>query len=141
MILFDVICENDHGFEGWFPDSKAFDRQRRKGVIECPHCGSTKVEKALQAPAVSTSRKKEASLAKKQMAAAMSTLREMRREVEKNCDYVGNDFAEEARKIHYGEVDKRDIYGQASADEAQELSEEGIEFGVVPWVELPENKA
>ena len=139
MILYDLICDDGHPFEGWFPDSKAFDRQRRKGVVECPSCGSTTVEKALQAPAVATSRKSDAAKAKKHMAVAMSAMQDMRRQVEKNCEHVGDNFAEEARKIHYGEEKKRDIYGQTSADEARELHEEGVEFGVIPWVDLPDS--
>ena len=141
MILFDLVCDEGHGFEGWFPDSKAFDQQRKKGIVECPACGGTKVQKALQAPAVSTSRKKEAVTAKRQMAAALNMLQEVRREVEANSDFVGNNFAEEARKIHYGESKKRDIHGQTTPDEAKELSEEGVDFTAVPWVDLPENKA
>lgn len=141
MILFDLICEDGHGFEGWFPDSKSFAQQQKKGIVSCPNCGSTKVEKALQAPAVSTSRKKEASTAKRQMAAAMTMLQEVRREVEKSSDFVGDSFAEEARKIHYGETKKRDIHGQTTSEEAKELVEEGVDFTVVPWVDLPEKKA
>jgi hypothetical protein len=141
MILFDLMCEDGHGFEGWFPDSKSFAQQCKKGIVSCPTCGSAKVEKALQAPAVSTSRKKEASTAKRQMAAAMNMLQEVRREVEKSSDFVGDNFAEEARKIHYGESKKRDIHGQTTADEAKELNDEGVDFTVVPWVDLPENKA
>ncbi len=141
MILFDLICDDGHAFEGWFPDSKGFDKQRKNGIVECPVCSSTAVEKALQAPNVSTSRKKEATNAKRQMAVAMTALQEMRREVEKSSDFVGANFAEEARKIHYGETKKRDIYGQTSSQEAEELIEEGVDFSVVPWVDLPENKA
>ena len=134
MILFDLKCADDHGFEGWFPDSKSFERQRRKGEILCPACGTDQVEKALMAPNVTTSKSREAGRAEQSKAAATAMLAKMREHVETNCDYVGPEFAEEARKIHYGEVDRRDIYGEASDDDAKELEEEGIEFGRIPWL-------
>ncbi len=139
MILFDLVCERQHGFEGWFPDTKAYARQVSKGVVACPACGSTKVEKALMAPAIATSRKADAARASESAKAMRAALGEMRRKVEEKCDYVGPKFAEEARQIHYGEVEKRDIYGEATAEEAKELSEEGVEFGLLPWAEGAEN--
>ncbi len=139
MILFDLKCSEDHPFEGWFPDSKAFERQRRKGEILCPVCGSSEVEKALMAPNVTTSKRKDAGRAEQTKAAVMAALTQVREHVEANCDYVGPEFAEEARKIHYGEVEKRDIYGEASNDDARELEEEGIEFGRIPWLPRAEH--
>ena len=139
MILFDLICDNEHGFEGWFPDGKVFERQAKKGEVACPICASTRVEKALMAPAVNTSRKSDAARARRNAAEMMKALGEVRKQVEKNCDYVGPEFAEEARRIHYGETEKRDIYGEATRDEAVELADEGVEFGVIPWVEQAEN--
>ena len=132
MILYDVVCSNDHVFEAWFADSEAFDKQRQKGEIACPICGDTEVSKALMAPNISA--KKEQSAAQIMEAAeAMKFLYKMREHVEENCDYVGNKFAEEARKIHNEEVEKRDIYGEATAEEAAQLRDEGVEFGEIPW--------
>ncbi|MCE2491251.1 MAG: DUF1178 family protein [Alphaproteobacteria bacterium] len=132
MILYDVVCSNDHVFEAWFADSEAFDKQRQKGEIACSICGDTEVSKALMAPNISA--KKEQSAAQiTEAAEAMKFLYKMREHVEENCDYVGNKFAEEARKIHNDEVEKRDIYGEATAEEAAQLREEGVEFGEIPW--------
>ncbi|HZD24751.1 MAG TPA: DUF1178 family protein [Alphaproteobacteria bacterium] len=141
MIVFDLICANEHTFEAWFPDSKAFDRQRRKKAVECPVCGDTKVQKALMAPNIATSEKREATAKSKAVMAAqtMRALAEARKHIEENCENVGDRFAEEARKIHYGETEKRDIYGQASKDEAEALRDEGVEFAEIPWVPRMDN--
>ena len=143
MILFDLKCEDGHYFEGWFPDSKGFARQRKNQLIECPSCGSSKVEKALMAPAVNTARKsdaaKQAVAMQTSSAMAKQMLSDMRKHVEANCEDVGTGFAEEARKIHYGETEKRDIYGQADKEEVVELHEEGVDFNLLPWLEQPEN--
>jgi hypothetical protein len=136
MIVFDLICAKKHTFEAWFKDSKAFDDLRRKGQVECPTCGDSKVEKALMAPNISTS-KKQAQAAKESAIAAQAKqmLVKMQKHVEDNCDYVGPAFAEEVRKIHYGETEKRDIYGEATKAEAVELHEEGVDFTAIPWVQ------
>lgn len=137
MIVFDLVCSNSHTFEAWFPDSRAFERQRRKKAVACPRCGDAKVQKALMAPNIATSKKRVAAdkRASDLAAEAMRMLAEARRQVEDNCDYVGDKFAEEARKIHYGETEKkRAIYGQATKPEAEELRDEGIEFNEIPWV-------
>lgn len=132
MILYDVICSKEHVFEAWFADSKFFDRQCKKGEIACPICGDTTVEKALMAPNISA-KKEQAAAQGKDAAEAMKFLYKMREHIEENCDYVGSDFAEEARKIHHEEAEKRDIYGEATVDEAEQLREEGVEFGEIPW--------
>ncbi len=139
MIVFDLRCDQEHVFEAWFPDSKTFERQAKKGQVTCPVCGDTKVEKALMAPNISTGRKKDAEKEKAQAAKVMQALSEVRRQVEENCDYVGPQFAEEARKIHYGETDERGIYGEATKEESKELADEGIEVGVIPWVPRADN--
>ncbi len=130
MILFKLRCASDHEFEGWFRDGDGFEAQHKAGEIACPHCGDTQVDKALMAPNIGRSRDK-TPISPAQMRAALI---EMRRQVESNCDYVGERFAEEARRIHYGEVDPRGIYGEATSDESHELAEEGISFGRLPWV-------
>lgn len=139
MIVYSLQCTAGHQFDGWFRDSAAFDAQTAGHEVSCPVCGSVEVSKALMAPAVRSSKKREAVQATdmaEAQAAVMQALKAVRREVEANCDYVGSQFAEEARRIHYGEADKRGIYGEASADEAAELVDEGIEVGQVPWVQL-----
>lgn len=133
MIKYDLRCSDDHQFEAWFPDSKACDSQLAGGEVLCPHCGSADVRKALMAPAIGR-RDKEESGKKQAMALAqhIQMLREFRRQVEENCDNVGADFPEEARKIHYGEAEYRNIFGEASLAEAEELIEEGIDVFPVP---------
>lgn len=143
MIVFDLRCGRDHEFEAWFASSEAFDRQAKAKKVACPVCGDTKVVKALMAPAVAGTRKKGETASPKpgkgkavmaeQMGQYMTALRMLRSEVEKNCDYVGERFPEEARKMHYGEADKRNIYGEASSDEARALAEEGVAVQAIPW--------
>lgn len=154
MIVFDLKCANGHPFEGWFTDSGAFAKQQKDNEVLCPVCGDTKVDKALMTPNVRTGkvRREVAPPPSTEGAGApagvpapatkgdyekaakfLQAMKQLRGEVEKNCDYVGKNFAEEARKIHYGEVEKHNIYGETSPEEAQALDEEGVEFGVLPW--------
>ena len=139
MIKYNLICRHDHDFEAWFSSSSDYDAQRKKRLIHCPHCGSAKVEKAIMAPNVSTSRKKEAIVSKRKEAMAMmnKAAQTIRKEIEEKCDYVGERFADEARAIHYGEKEERAIYGQASAKEAAELQEEGVGIAPLPDVLTP----
>jgi hypothetical protein len=130
MILFALRCAAEHEFEAWFRNGATFESQSAAGKIACPVCGDPKVGKAPMAPRVARSRKGDTAPTPVQM---RQTLLELRREVEAKCDYVGDRFAEEARRIHYGETDKRSIYGEANADDAKSLSEEGIDFSRIPW--------
>ena len=134
MIVYNLRCAKDHVFEVWFRDSAAYDEQVAAGEVLCPACGSKKIAKAPMAPNIATRRESVPNKAAVMPAEMMSKLRELRSEVEKNSDHVGEAFPEEARKIHYGEAERRNIHGDATAEEAAELSEEGVEFGVVPWV-------
>jgi hypothetical protein len=147
MIHYQLRCSQDHEFDGWFKDSSAFDRQAEHGLVECPVCGDTKVTRALMAPAVSTreATPPPAPPAKQAPqpsptqngpppAQLLALLQRMRAEVEKNCDYVGPEFAEEARRIHRGEADQRGIYGETTRDEAEALADEGIAVTSGPWV-------
>ena len=148
MISFDLQCSNSHCFEAWFVSSDLLADQLSSGAISCPICSDNKIKKALMAPNVSTSKREpspsvgsDAGLSKSLVAKAdqqnspelVSTLRKLKQVVEENCDYVGDKFADEARKISYGETKERSIYGETSPEEAHELQEEGIEFGVLPW--------
>lgn len=137
MIVFNLRCAKSHVFEAWFRDSATFDEQNAAGEVACPVCGDTNIVKAPMAPNISPSKgggskagADDPEVAKRMRAA----LSEIRDQVEKNADYVGDKFAEEARKIHYGETEKRNIYGEASNDEAKSLKDEGVEFGRIPWV-------
>jgi hypothetical protein len=137
VIRFSLSCGQDHGFEGWFRDNEAFEQQAAAGQIACPTCGDTAVRKAIMAPAVArTDTMAAAERAQKRMAVMMQVMRQVRQHVEKNFENVGPKFAEEARRIHHGEAEKRDIWGQATPDEAKELHEEGVP--VAPLPEVPE---
>lgn len=133
MIRYALVCKAGHEFEGWFPGIAACDTQLGKGLVACPDCGSTKVQKALMAPAVAP--KKDLAGAKKRalaFAAHQAKLAAVREHVEQNFENVGERFPEEARRIHYGETEKRDIYGEASLQEAKELVDEGVEVAPLP---------
>jgi hypothetical protein len=134
VIRFSLSCEHSHEFEGWFRSNEDFDVQRKRSLVECPVCGSHKVEKALMAPAVSTGRKREkvALAMNEQQRAAMAQIKALTAKIRENADYVGDKFAEEARKIHFGESDPRGIYGEATTEEAKSLVEDGVAFMPIP---------
>lgn len=135
MIVFDLKCRKDHVFEAWFPDSASYAEQVAAGKVLCPVCGTKKVEKALMAPNVAKGEARQVAVADQEKAAEIrGMLKEIRNHVEQNCDYVGQQFAEEARKIHYGETETRSIYGETSDEEAQALEEEGVSVQKVPWL-------
>jgi hypothetical protein len=143
MIRYDLICDKGHKFDGWFADSTAYDKQARRKLVTCIHCGSTKVEKQLMSPGIPGKSNRKAD-AQPQMFTPgdakqrklLQVMREIRKSVEENSEYVGKRFAEEARKIHYEEAEKRGIHGEATAEDAKALIEEGIEVHPLPT--LPE---
>lgn len=124
MIAYQLQCRNGHSFEGWFRDSAAYDAQAADGKLSCPSCNSKKVEKAVMAPAIAGKAREQAE--------AKAALRAMRQAMLADVEHVGGAFPEEARKIHYGEADERAIYGEASADEVEQLLEEGVPVAAVP---------
>ena len=160
MIRYALRCGKDHDFESWFQNSAAYDKQARRGLIACPVCGSGKVEKALMTPGLSGTKKRRAAAIETPVEPAATTpvaenkapvaiispqeqefrakLKELREHLTKNADHVGTKFPEEARKMHYGEIEHRSIYGEASPDETKELAEEGIEFHPLPT--LPDER-
>ena len=145
MIKYDLICDEGHKFEGWFADSAAYDVQLRRGLLSCSVCSSGKIEKQIMAPGIPMKSNRKAETSQKMMAgpvdpktqALLGLMREVRKSVEANAEYVGEKFADEARKIHYDEARKRGIYGETSTDEAKSLIEEGID--VHPLPRLPED--
>lgn len=156
MIRYRLRCKKGHEFDGWFASSAAFDKQAKRGLLSCAKCGTSSVNKALMAPRVGKRTRTKAPAeapeatperrvprprpemqrvaADRELAAAM---RKLRAEIEAKSEYVGARFSEEARKIHYEEAPARGIHGEATADEAKALSEEGIEFFPLP--NLPED--
>lgn len=145
MIHYDLTCENGHAFDGWFRDSATFDVQAAEGLVTCTACGSAHVEKQLMAPGIPVKANSKSEAPQKVMAGPvdprlammMDMVREMRKQVEANAEYVGDRFAEEARKIHYEETEQRGIYGVVSPGDAKALIEEGI--AVHPLPRLPED--
>lgn len=130
MIVYNLRCRNSHEFEGWFRDSAAFDAQAKAGRVVCPVCESKSVEKAIMSPAVAGAKKPVAVAGEsKKMRQFMTGLRKY---VQENADYVGPKFAEEARKIHYGESEERHIYGEATLKEAKDLLDEGVDVSPLP---------
>ena len=147
MILYHLNCGKGHSFEAWFRDSGAYDTQVAEGALRCPVCGAKKVAKAIMAPNLSRSKKRrepapggklqgvvQAGPDNAKAAALMQSLKELRRQVEDNCDYVGEQFPEEARRIHYGESDPRGIYGESSDADAKALADEGVALQRIPWL-------
>lgn len=143
MIRYALRCKKGHEFDAWFKSSDAFDEQAKSGKVTCAVCGSKKVEKALMAPSVATRAKTEKipvaqaphdskqEVIRREM---MTLMRKLRTEVEANAEYVGTQFADEARKIHYEEAPARGIYGEATPEDARALKEEGIEFYPLPSI-------
>lgn len=152
MILYRLRCAKGHEFDSWFKDGKTYERQEKRSLIGCPTCGNAKITRALMAPRIGKGGKggeapveapaeavpapdsQIAALARAMPKEMREALVKLREQVEKNLEPVGEKFAEEARKIHYGESDKRGIYGQTTDEEAEALAEEGIEFGRLPWI-------
>jgi hypothetical protein len=162
MIRYSLVCDHRHEFEIWFKNSADYDSQRKRKLVACPECGSAKVEKALMAPALGRSARKgirapgpeapepdvpdaprpdaSAPADNKTPVAMMgpqerelrAKLKELRDHLVKNAENVGGKFPEQARKMHYGEIEHRSIYGEASPKEAKELAEEGVEFHPLP---------
>jgi len=136
MIKFHLLCANDHRFEGWFSNNAAYDEQASERKILCPVCSSREIEKAPMAPAIASSarRHKESNHKENETGAIpLTQLKELRSYVEANAEHVGERFPEEVRKMHYGEIKTRNIYGDASDTEARDLAEEGINVARIPW--------
>jgi hypothetical protein len=148
MITFSLICKNNHEFEGWFRTSEDYEKQLKKGFISCPNCNNTSIQKALMAPAVKSSKKFNDNLINKKIKNSNNlenkatigdndlrvALRNIRTYVEKNCENVGDNFANEARLISQGKKKERGIYGKVDNKEAEKLLDEGIDISAVPWI-------
>jgi hypothetical protein len=131
VIVYNLRCRNGHEFEGWFRDSAAFDAQSADGKLSCPACNSRRIEKAIMAPAV-TGSEREPEQAKPDARQMRQFMTGLRKYIQENAEYVGVNFAEEARKIHYGETAERHIYGETTVEEARELVEEGVDVAPLP---------
>ena len=129
MIKYNLKCENNHNFDAWFSDSSNFEEQNKKNLILCPKCNSTKIEKNIMAPNIG-SKKQSYTNALKTEKNYEKIIKNVRKHVEKNFEYVGNKFA-----IHYGEKEEREIYGETSVEEAVDLIEEGVNVSPIPGVD------
>lgn len=156
MIHYNLRCERGHAFESWFQSSAAYEQQEKRKLVSCPVCGSAKVERGIMAPQIVS--KKERDIVEPAPAAAIpatttsasaplvmtqerevrAKLRELRDHILSSSDNVGERFPNEARKMHYGDIEHRPIYGEASADEARALMEEGVEVSTLPL--LPDDR-
>ncbi len=128
MIRYDLICKEGHEFEAWFRDSAAFDEDKKKRRLECPVCQTKKVDKAIMAPGIAKKSNQQPEPQEK----FVQMVRQVEQHVAENFEYVGEDFADEARAMHYGDSEKRDIYGETTLEDAAELIEEGIEVTPLP---------
>lgn len=134
MIKYNLKCVNNHNFDAWFSDSSNFEEQNKKNLILCPKCNSTKIEKNIMAPNIG-SKKQSYTNALKTEKNYEKIIRNVRKHVEKNFEYVGDKFADEARAIHYEEKEEREIYGETSVEEAVDLIEEGVNVSPIPGVD------
>jgi hypothetical protein len=157
MIRYNLRCERGHAFESWFQSSGAYESQEKRKLVNCPVCGSARVERAIMAPQIVSQKRRDraepvpAPVASTEVAAPTSTplmmaqerelrtkLKELRDHIVKNADNVGERFPNEARKMHYGDIEHRPIYGEASPEEARSLIDEGVEVSPLPI--LPDDR-
>jgi len=142
MIRYALQCEHEHGFEAWFSASADYDDQAARGLVECPLCGSHAVSKQIMSPAVTGARKRETGPDLAQMQTLISqAVREARTHVEQNFDYVGDAFAREARDIHEGRSEKREIYGEATPADVKKLRDDGVPCAPLPPLPPDPSKA
>ena len=133
MIKYNLQCAKEHLFEAWFDNIDSFETQRENGLLRCPSCNSAKVERAIMAPAIpKKSNAGKATTPATDPSSVMQMMQKMKKHVTENFDYVGDQFAEEARAIYYGEKEDRDIYGETSIDDAHALIEEGVPVAPLP---------
>ena len=135
MIKYNLKCNNNHEFESWFSDSKEFEKLKKKKLLECIYCNSNVVDKSIMAPMVSVTEKHlKISNLRKVLKNEKKQLYKIRSFVEKNFEYVGNNFSKRDREIYYNDKSKKGIYGTTSEEERKELAEEGIDLLSIPWI-------
>ena len=137
MIKYNLKCRNKHEFESWFSDSKEFERLKNKNLIECIFCKSKKVEKSIMSPRVVNSKikNKQKKISDLEIKNFKRDLLKLRKFVEKNFEFVENNFANKVREVYYDKKSKKNIYGTTTEEEKKELNEEGIDLLNIPWVE------
>jgi len=136
MIKYNLKCQNDHEFESWFSTSKEFDKLNNQDLLECIYCSSKKINKSIMAPMVSNLKNKDEKIEtiNKDFNNEKNKLLKIRKNVEKNFDYVGKDFSRKVREVYYNKKNNKAIYGTTTPKEREELSEEGIDLLSIPWI-------
>ena len=137
MIKYNLKCDNDHEFESWFSDSKEFERLKTKKLLECIYCNSKIIKKSIMAPMISVSKNNNVNkfqINEKILQKQRNKLIKLRNYIEKNFEYVGEDFSEKVREIYYDQKNKKTIYGITTPEERKDLEEEGIDLLSIPWV-------
>ena len=137
MIKYNLKCKNKHEFESWFSDSQDFERLKNKNLIECIYCQSKNVEKSIMSPSVANSKKKtkQSKVPQLEIKKFKKDLEKLRKFVEKNFEYVDRNFANKVREVYYDKKSKKNIYGNTTEEEREELKEEGIDLVSIPWIE------
>ena len=138
MIKYNLKCNNDHEFESWFSDSKEFERLKTGKLLECIYCNSKKIKKSIMAPMISVSKNNNVNnfqINEKILQKQRNKLIKLRNFIEKNFEYVGEDFSKKVREIYYDKKNKKTIYGITTPEERKELKEEGIDLLSIPWVD------
>ena len=136
MIKYNLKCNNDHEFESWFSDSREFDKLNKKKLLECIYCSSNKIQKSIMAPMISGTKSNEdsASFVDRNLLDEKNKLLKIRNYIEKNFEFVGDEFSKKVREVYYDKRSKKSIYGRATLEEREELEEEGIDLLSIPWV-------
>ena len=136
MIKYNLICDNEHEFESWFSDSLEFEKLKNKKLLECIYCSSKRIEKSIMSPMVSNSNNLELPNNKfeREFLKEKKRLKQIRKYIEKNYEYVGKNFSKKVREIYYDKKSKKTIYGTTTPKEREELAEEGIDLLSIPWI-------
>ena len=137
MIKYNLICDNEHEFESWFSDSLEFEKLKNKKLLECIYCSSKRIEKSIMSPMISNSNNLELPNNKfeRELLKEKKRLKQIRKYIEKNYEYVGKNFSKKVREIYYDKKSKKTIYGTTTPKEREELAEEGIDLLSIPWIE------
>ena len=140
MIKYNLKCKNKHEFESWFSDSKEFEKLKSKNMIECIFCKTKSVKKSIMSPKIVSKKQREKeNISLHEIRKIKKNLQKMRKFVEKNFEYVGDNFPHEVRSIYYDKRKNKNIYGNVTEEETKELSEEGIELTTIPWINDKDN--
>jgi len=136
MIKYNLKCNNDHEFESWFSDSREFDKLNKKKLLECIYCSSNKIQKSIMAPMISGTKSNEDSVSfvDQNLLDEKNKLLKIRNYIEKNFEFVGDEFSKKVREVYYDKKTKKSIYGTTTSEEREELEEEGIDLLSIPWV-------